>query len=194
MLDNLNKYQVILASNSPRRKELLQRLGIPFKVRTLLGIDESYPEELTDGESIACYIAKKKAEAYRQSMARNDLIITADTTVYFDHKVLGKPTSLDEAKEMLHLLSGNTHEVITGVALLTTTRTDTFAVTSKVKFAELADDEISFYVNNYLPLDKAGAYGIQEWIGLIAVEELEGSFFNVMGLPIQRVYHRLKNF
>ncbi len=193
MLDNLNKYNIVLASNSPRRKELLQRLGINFKVRTLFGIDETYPEILK-GEDIARYISRKKGEAYRLSMAKDDLLITADTIVCIDGKVLGKPKNEEEAKVMLQSLSGRIHQVITGVTVLTEERVENFAVTSHVKFAKLDKEEIDFYVSGYLPFDKAGAYGIQEWIGLVAVEELRGSFFNVMGLPMQRLYNVLKTF
>ena len=194
MFENLGKYQIILASNSPRRKELLQRLGLDFKVRTLLGVDESYPKSLK-GEEIARYISMQKAKAYRPTMADNELLITADTIVCTtDGKVLGKPFAFDQASEMLHMLSGQTHHVITGVTIVTKDRTENFSVTSSVKFAELTDDEIKYYIENYLPYDKAGAYGIQEWIGLVAVEELHGSFFNVMGLPVQRVYNMLKTF
>lgn len=193
MLENLKKYKVVLASNSPRRKELLQRLGIPFKVRTLFGIDESYPEAL-NGEDIVCYISRNKAKAYRTSMAPDELLITADTIVYLAGEVMGKPRDAQDAKRMLHNLSGQVHQVITGVTLLTHERMDNFSVTSHVKFCELTDAEIDFYVDNYLPFDKAGAYGIQEWIGMVAVEELRGSYFNVVGLPIQRLYQRLKTF
>lgn len=193
MLDNLKKYNIVLASNSPRRKELLQRMGLNFKVRTLFGIDESYPESLR-GEDIVRYISRSKANAYRSSMAADELLITADTIVYVDGEVFGKPKSAENAKEMLHKLSGKTHQVITGVTILTADRTENFGVTSQVKFAELTDDEINFYVDNYLPFDKAGAYGIQEWIGIVAVEEIKGSYFNVVGLPVQRLYQRLKTF
>lgn len=193
MLDNLNKYQIVLASNSPRRKELLQRMGVNFKVRTLFGIDESFPDSLR-GEDIVCYISRNKAEAYRNSMARNELLITADTIVYLDGEVMGKPKNAEQAKEMLHKLSGKTHQVITGVTIVTAERTENFGVTSQVKFAELTDEEINFYVDNYLPFDKAGAYGIQEWIGIVAVEEIKGSYFNVVGLPVQRLYQKLKFF
>ncbi len=193
MLDNLNKYNIVLASNSPRRKELLQRMGLNFKVRTLFGIDESYPESLR-GEDIVRYISRSKANAYRSSMAPDELLITADTIVYVDGKVLGKPKSPDNAKEMLRTLSGKIHQVITGVTILTADRLENFGVTSQVKFAELTDDEINFYVDNYLPFDKAGAYGIQEWIGIVAVEEIKGSYFNVVGLPVQRLYQKLKTF
>lgn len=193
MLDNLNKYQIVLASNSPRRKELLQRMGVNFKVRTLFGIDESFPDSLR-GEDIVCYISRNKAEAYRSSMAGNELLITADTIVYLDGEVMGKPKNAEQAKEMLHKLSGKTHQVITGVTIVTAKRTENFGVTSQVKFAELTDEEINFYVDNYLPFDKAGAYGIQEWIGIVAVEEIKGSYFNVVGLPVQRLYQKLKSF
>lgn len=193
MLDNLKKYSIVLASNSPRRKELLQRMGLNFKVRTLFGIDESYPDSLR-GEDIVRYISRSKANAYRSSMAPDELLITADTIVYIDGKVLGKPQSPENAKEMLRTLSGKIHQVITGVTILTANRTEDFGVTSQVKFAELTDDEINFYVDNYLPFDKAGAYGIQEWIGIVAVEEIKGSYFNVVGLPVQRLYQKLKTF
>lgn len=193
MLDNLKKYNVVLASNSPRRKELLQRLGIPFKVRTLFGIDESYPDTLR-GEDIVRYISRNKANAYRSSMGPDELLITADTIVYLQGEVMGKPHDADDARRMLRALAGQVHQVITGVTILTANDMENFAVTSHVKFSDLSDDEINYYVDRYLPLDKAGAYGIQEWIGLVAVEELRGSYFNVVGLPIQRLYQALKRF
>lgn len=193
MLENLNKYEIVLASNSPRRKELLQRMGVNFKVRTLFGIDESYPDSLR-GENIVCYISRNKAKAYQSSMAPNELLITADTIVYVDGEVMGKPKNAEQAKEMLHKLSGKTHQVITGVTIVTAKRTENFGVTSQVKFTNITDEEINFYVDNYLPFDKAGAYGIQEWIGIVAVEEIKGSYFNVVGLPVQRLYQKLKTF
>uniref|UniRef100_UPI0040265B6D Maf-like protein n=1 Tax=Alloprevotella sp. TaxID=1872471 RepID=UPI0040265B6D len=193
MLDNLKKYNTVLASNSPRRKELLQRMGVNFKVRTLFGIDESYPDSLR-GEDIVRYISRNKAQAYRSSMAPNELLITADTIVYVEGEVMGKPKTAEQAKEMLHKLSGKSHQVITGVTIVTADRTEDFGVTSQVKFAEITDEEINFYVDNYLPFDKAGAYGIQEWIGIVAVEEIKGSYFNVVGLPVQRLYQKLKTF
>lgn len=193
MLDNLRNYDIILASNSPRRKELLQRLGLPFKVRTLFGVDESFPENLR-GEDIALYIARKKAEAYKSSMSSKELLITADTIVCLDGVVMGKPYGAENAKTILRQLSGRVHQVITGVTVLTQVKQESFAVTSHVKFANVAEDEIDYYVDNYLPFDKAGAYGIQEWFGLVAVEELRGSYFNVMGLPVQRLYTVLKHF
>lgn len=193
MLENLNKYEIVLASNSPRRKELLQRMGVNFKVRTLFGIDESYPDSLR-GEDVVCYISRNKAKAYQSSMAPNELLITADTIVYVDGEVMGKPKNAEQAKEMLHKLSGKTHQVITGVTIVTAKRTENFGVTSQVKFTNITDEEINFYVDNYLPFDKAGAYGIQEWIGIVAVEEIKGSYFNVVGLPVQRLYQKLKTF
>lgn len=193
MLDNLKNYHIVLASNSPRRKELLQRLGIPFQVRTLFGIDESYPEHLR-GEDIVRYISRNKAKAYSSSMGSNELLITADTIVYQSGKLLGKPKTPEEAKEMLRSLSGHTHQVITGVTILTKERSVDFGVTTQVTFASLDKEEIDYYVDNFLPFDKAGAYGIQEWIGLVAVEDIKGSYFNVVGLPVQRLYQKLKTF
>ena len=186
-------YKVILASNSPRRKELLEGLGINFEVRTLSNIDESYPNTL-QGEDIPMYISGKKAEAYKQGMADDEMIITADTIVYDHEQVLGKPKDRGEAMRMLRELSGHAHEVITGVSIVTKEKTTQFASTSKVTFAELTDKEIAYYVDTYKPYDKAGAYGIQEWIGYVAVTRIEGSYFNVMGLPIQRLYTELKQF
>lgn len=193
MFDNLKKYKIVLVSASPRRKELLQNLGLTFKVRTLFGIDEQYPDTLR-GEDTPRFISRKKAEAYRSSMADDELLIAADTVVCLDGRTLGKPHDAQEAKAMLHKLSGRFHQVITGVTVMTKDQMENFAVTSQVKFADLTDEEIDYYVDNYLPFDKAGAYGIQEWIGMVAVEELRGSYFNVMGLPVQRLYNVLKKF
>ncbi len=184
-------YKVILASNSPRRKELLGGLGIDFEVRTLSDIDESYPNALR-GEDIPMFISGKKAEAYKQGMADDEMIITADTIVYDNGQVLGKPKNRGEAVQMLKGLSGHAHEVITGVSIVTKKKTVQFASTSKVTFAALTDEEIAYYVDTYKPYDKAGAYGIQEWIGYVAVTRIEGSYFNVMGLPIQKLYSELK--
>ena len=193
MLSHLNKYHIILASASPRRHQLLSGLGIDFEVRTLAGIDESYPDHL-QGEAIAAYISKAKAEAYRATLAPNDLVITADTIVSVDGNVLGKPANEAEAHQMLQLLSGRTHEVVTGVTLMTKSQQQTFTATTSVTFAPLTEAEITHYVTHYRPLDKAGAYGIQEWIGMIAVESIQGSYFNVMGLPVQRIYSELQHF
>ena len=193
MLSHLNKYHIILASASPRRRQLLSGLGIDFEVRTLAGIDESYPEHL-QGEAIAAYISKAKAEAYRATLAPNDLVITADTIVSVDGNVLGKPANEAEAHQILQLLSGRTHEVVTGVTLMTKSQQQTFTATTSVTFAPLTEAEITHYVTHYRPLDKAGAYGIQEWFGLVAVESIQGSYFNVMGLPVQRLYKALRDW
>lgn len=194
MLDT-DKFKIILASNSPRRKELLAGLGLPFDVRVISNIDESYPESLK-GEDIPMYISAKKASAYKDSLVGNELLITADTIVYLDGMVLGKPKSRNEALTMLRTLSGKTHDVITGVTLMTNVNKGlfrSFASTSSVTFAQLSDDDICYYVDKYQPYDKAGAYGIQEWIGYIGVTRIEGSYFNVMGLPVQRLYEELKS-
>ena len=191
MLENLKKYRLVLASNSPRRKELLAGLDVDYEVRVLPDIDESYPDGLS-GEEIPKYISRKKAEAYETIMQPDELIITADTIVWTDGKVLGKPKDEAEAKDMLRRLSGRTHQVITGVTLVTAGKKKTFATVSEVTFDELSDEEIAYYVVHYRPLDKAGAYGIQEWIGYVGVSSLSGSYFNVMGLPVQRLYKELK--
>lgn len=192
MLD-LSKYHIILASNSPRRKELLSGLGLTYEIKILPDIDESFPDNLT-GEDIAKYIAKEKANAYESALKEDTLLITADTIVLLEGKVYGKPKDGQEAKQMLRSLSGKTHKVITGVCITTKEQQHTFSVSSDVRFARLEEDEISFYVDKYKPFDKAGAYGIQEWIGYIAVEYISGSYFNIMGLPVQRLYQELKKF
>lgn len=191
MLDNLKKYHIKLASNSPRRRELLAGLGIEFETKVLPGIDESYPDTLK-GEEIPLYIAREKAEAYRPALQPDELIITADTIVYQDGLVLGKPHDEADARRILRLLSGHTHQVITGVCILTDTLQRSFAVTTEVTFGTLSEEEITYYVEKYRPMDKAGAYGIQEWIGFIGVTGLQGSYYNVMGLPVQRLYQELK--
>lgn len=191
ILDNLKNYKVILASNSPRRRELLSGLGINYEVKVLPGIDETYPDTLT-GEEIPVYIAREKADAYRPTMERDELIITADTIVYTDGEVLGKPKDAQDARRMLHLLSGRSHQVITGVCITTRERQHSFACVTEVTFDRLTDEEINFYIDRYQPMDKAGAYGIQEWIGFVGVSGLQGSYFNVMGLPVQRLYQELK--
>ena len=183
----------ILASGSPRRKELLKGLGLEFEIRLMEGLDESYPEGLSN-EDIAKHIAREKAEPYRATLAEDEILITADTIVCLDRQVLGKPKDDEEARCMLRALSGRTHQVITGVTLLSLQKTVTFASVSHVTFATLTEEEITHYITHYHPTDKAGAYGIQEWIGFIGVERIEGSYFNVMGLPVQRLYTELKNF
>ena len=193
MFENLEKYHIILASNSPRRRELLGGLGISFEVKVLPDIEENYPEGLSVAQ-IAEYIAKEKADAYRELMVPNDLIITADTIVVADNEVMGKPVDADDAQRMLRKLSGKAHQVITGVCLMTTDRQRVFSVITDVTFKPLSDDEIDYYVKTYRPFDKAGAYGIQEWIGYVGVTGLNGSYFNVMGLPVQRIYQELTAF
>lgn len=192
MLDNLKKYNVILASNSPRRKELMSGLGINYVVKTLPGIEESYPDTL-QGEQIPLFIARKKADAYRASIAEGELLITADTIVWLDKEALGKPADREGAIRMLRILSGKSHQVITGVCLTTCEWQKSFTAVTEVKFADLTDEEIEYYVDTYSPMDKAGAYGVQEWIGFIGVESISGSYYNVMGLPIQKLYRELKN-
>ena len=197
-------YKIILASNSPRRKELLAGLGLDFEVRTQPGLDESYPDGLPT-EEIAQYISRKKAAAY--TLGADELLITADTIVCLDDEVLGKPTDEADAARMLRKLSGRTHQVVTGVTLTYNAqspmvngqcsmsnerRQHSFSSVSHVTFAELTEAEIDYYVTHYRPLDKAGAYGIQEWIGYIGVTSLQGSYFNVMGLPVQKLYTKLK--
>lgn len=192
-LENLKKYHIILCSKSPRRRELLAGLGIDFEVKTLSGIDESYPCDL-NSDMIAQYISQKKAEAYKSLIVDNEMVITSDTIVQLDGKVYGKPADEADACRMLGELSGRTHKVITGVCINTRERSCAFHVVTEVEFAPLSSDEIEYYVTHFKPLDKAGAYGIQEWIGSVAVRAINGSFYNVMGLPVQRLYAELKSF
>ena len=203
--------KIILASNSPRRRELLSGLGLEYEVRTISGIDESYPDGLPM-EEIPIYISRKKAEAY--TLKADELLITADTIVWLDGEVLGKPAGEEEARQMLRKLSGKTHQVVTGVTLSFIGQLDNLAIgqlnckivkssncqiihhsfssVSQVTFAQLSEEEIDHYVTKYRPMDKAGAYGIQEWIGYIGVTSIQGSYFNVMGLPVQRLYTEMK--
>jgi septum formation protein len=190
VLDNLKKYKVILASNSPRRKELLAGLGVDYEVRTLPDVDESYPETL-QGADIPLYIAKEKADAYVAMMQPGELMITADTIVWLDGKVLGKPWDREDALQMLRTMSGRTHEVFTGVCITTTDWQRSFTAQTEVRFATLSEEEIAYYVDNFQPMDKAGAYGVQEWIGFIGVENISGSYYNIMGLPVQKLYREL---
>ncbi len=191
MLDNLNKYKIILASASPRRRELLAGLDIPFEVRPLPGVDESFPSSLQGGD-IPLYISKKKAEAYRSQMAADELVITADTIVWLDGKPLGKPADAADARRMLKFMSGKSHSVFTGVTIITKDVMRSFVACSQVTFAQLTTEEIDYYIEKYRPMDKAGSYGVQEWIGYIGISGIDGSYFNVMGLPVQRLYNELK--
>ena len=190
MLDNLEKYKVILASGYPRRRELMAGLGVNYEVRILPDVDESYPDTL-QGEEIPLYIAKEKADAYIPMMQPDELIITADTIVWLDGKVLGKPRDREDALQMLRTMSGRTHEVFTGVCITTTDWQRSFTAQTEVRFATLSEDEIIYYVDNFKPMDKAGAYGVQEWIGFIGVENISGSYYNIMGLPVQKLYREL---
>ena len=191
MLDNLKKYKVILASASPRRRELLAGLDVEFEVRALPDVDESFPPELQGGD-IPFHISKKKADAYRPVMAADELVITADTIVWLDGVALGKPVDEADARRMLRNMSGKTHSVFTGVAITTKDNQRCFVAQSDVTFAQLTDDEIDYYIAKYRPMDKAGSYGAQEWIGYIGMSNIVGSYFNVMGLPVQRLYSELK--
>lgn len=192
IVDNLNKYRIILASRSPRRQQLLRQLGIQFDV-VIRDYNETYPPDLS-GEEIAVYLASEKASSFRNKLSDNEIVITADTIVWCNNRVLNKPANANEARLMISDLSGNTHEVITGVSLLSSEKEKTFSVSTKVTFVRLSDDEINYYIEKYKPYDKAGAYGIQEWIGIAACSRIEGSYFNVVGLPVQRLLTELKSF
>ena len=187
------KYKLLLASKSPRRREILDLLRIPYTIVTIDGIDESYPDNL-DPDQVSEYIANKKADAFEKIISDEEILITADTVVICDGKILGKPKGVEDAKEMLRFLSGKTHKVTTGVSVSTKEKRVSFTSDSYVTFAELTDKEIEYYVEMYHPLDKAGAYGIQEWIGAVAVAKIDGSFYNVMGLPVHKLYQMLKQF
>lgn len=193
MLSNLDKYHILLASKSPRRRELLQMLRIPFNVVVISNIDETYPEVIPAIE-VPQYISEHKADAYMHRINEKDLLITADTVVISNDRIFGKPRSHEEAVEMIMSLSGHTHQVATGVTIATRTRRTSFTTVTEVTFTEVSKEEAQFYVDNYSPLDKAGAYGVQEWIGCVAVENINGSYFNVMGLPVHRLYQELKLF
>lgn len=193
MLTNLKKYNIVLASKSPRRQELLKGIGVEFSVLTK-DVDESYSKNISVFD-VAPFLSLKKAKAFEESeLPGNYLVITADTIVVVDDKILGKPVDAEDATNMLRLISGKKHSVITGVSIRTAERIKTFSVTSKVSFDVLDEDEIEYYVSEFKPFDKAGSYGIQEWIGYIGVNKVEGSYFNVMGLPTHKLYQMLKFF
>jgi len=189
LFEKLKNYKVILASGSARRHQLLEELGIDFEV-VVKPFDESFPDNLR-GEQIAEYISAAKAKMFVNDAKSNEIIITADTIVWLDDKILGKPFDKADALRMLREISGKTHEVITGVSVLYSKKIITFTDTTKVTFKEMTDDELNYYVEKYSPYDKAGAYGIQEWIGIAACSRIEGSFYNVMGLPVQKLYSKL---
>jgi len=189
----LKKYDIILASASPRRKQLLEELGIPFEVQ-IKNVDESFPSDLNT-EEVAAYLSTLKSNAFPdEDFNQRTLIITADTIVTIDGKILGKPTDREDAIQILKQLSGKKHQVITGVTLRSKNKQIVFSVTTDVYFKALSNDEIEFYVDTFKPFDKAGAYGIQEWIGHVAIEKIEGSYFNVMGLPTHRLYEEMMTF
>jgi septum formation protein len=193
MLHNLEKYDVILASASPRRHALLKELDVDFRIETR-AVEEVFPEGMKI-EEIAIYLSKLKASAFEESFFNdNTLLITADTIVCKGGIVLGKPSNYDEAFEMLSLLSGGLHQVVTGMSIKTSAREVNFAVNTDVYFKKLSEEEIDYYIHRYKPYDKAGAYGIQEWIGYIGIEKITGSFYNVMGLPVFRLYEELLKF
>ncbi len=192
MVDEINRFQIILASRSPRRQQLLRELGIHFKVVTK-DWEEDYPAGLK-GADIAVYVAAEKASTFRSEINKNEIVITADTIVWCNERVLDKPSGSEDAKRIIRQISGNTHEVITGVCILSSAGFKSFCSVTKVTFSDLSSEEIDYYVDNFKPYDKAGAYGIQEWIGLAACSRIEGSYFNVMGLPVDQVYNELKKF
>ena len=191
--DILKNYRLILASQSPRRRQLLSDAGLEFTLADRFECDETFPQDMP-AEDVAEYLSRLKSEAYPEPLVEGDILLTADTVVIADNRVLGKPSDRAEAIEMISLLSGCDHEVITGCTLRTATRQRSFSVRSKVHFRALDREEIEYYVDCYRPFDKAGAYGIQEWIGYVGIEGIEGSFYNVMGLPVQRLYSILKEF
>ncbi len=191
-LNNLKKHPLILASKSPRRQYLLNELGLQFEVRTK-EVDESFPANLK-AQEIPLYLCKKKADAFNNEFNENTIVITADTIVWIDGQVLNKPENFDDAVRMLKLLSGKMHEVYTGVCLRSKEKTKSFYALTKVYFKTLSQEEIEYYINNYNPYDKAGSYGAQEWLGYIAIEKIEGTYFNVMGLPIKELYEELLAF
>jgi len=191
-LKNLENYKLVLASQSPRRQQLLRELGLEFEIRPSC-LEEFYPEEL-GMTAIPVYLAELKADALKDGMKENELLITADTIVWKDNQVMNKPKTRDEAIAMLKSLSGASHQVITGMHLMSAAKKISFHAVTEVCFDELTEEEIIYYVDHYSPYDKAGAYGIQEWIGYVAINRINGSFYNVMGLPIHKLYQYLKEF
>ena len=192
IIDKLNYYKIILASRSPRRQQLLRELGLKFEV-VIKEYEEIYPEGLS-GEEIARYIAYEKAASFKDELSDNEIVIAADTIVWCNNKVLGKPLNYEDAKRILREISGNIHEVITGLSLRSLSKEVTFSESTKVTFEALSEEEICYYIDNYKPYDKAGAYGIQEWIGIIACSHIDGSYFNVVGLPVQKLYKEVQSF
>ena len=191
--DKLKGIRLILASKSPRRQQLMRELGLEFDIRANGDDEELYPDGLSMTE-IPVYLAQHKAIPLAASLRDNEILITSDTIVWCNWQVIGKPKDKEDAFSILSLLSGNMHTVVTGVCLTSTKASSTFFATTNVYFRKLADEEILYYIDRYKPFDKAGAYGIQEWIGYIGVERIEGSYYNVMGLPVQTLYLELQKF
>lgn len=191
--EKLQPYRLLLASQSPRRRELIAGSGIPFTLTEKYACEEHYPATLA-AEEVPAYLSRLKSEAYPTPLQPNDILLTADTVVILDGEVLGKPKDREDALRMVARLAGNRHTVVTGVTLRTSERIETFSAKSDVWFRALSTEEIAYYVDTYRPFDKAGSYGIQEWIGYVGIERIDGSFYNVMGLPIQRLYVELEKF
>lgn len=191
--EKLRPYRLLLASQSPRRRELMSGCGLPYELAPKYDCEEVYPDRLV-AEEVPGYLSQLKSDAHPEPLAPGDILLTADTVVVLDGRVLGKPRDRDEAFAMLRDLAGRQHTVVSGVTFRSATRRHTFSVCSDVWFRDLSDEEIAYYLNRCRPYDKAGSYGIQEWIGYAAIERIEGSFYNVMGLPIQRVYTELETF
>ena len=189
--DRLKDYRLILASASPRRRELLSACDIDFVLADKFECEECYPADLA-ADKVAEYLSQLKSEAYPHTLNEEDILLTADTVVIAEGEILGKPKDNTDAERLLKMLSGATHKVVTGVTLRTAQRTLSFSAESLVSFRTLKEEEVAYYIEQYRPLDKAGAYGIQEWIGYVAIERIEGSFYNVMGLPVQRLYVELE--
>lgn len=191
--DTLKNHRLILASQSPRRRQLLSDCGLEYKLAERYEVEEVFPATM-EADEVPVYLSRLKSEGYPAELAENDILLTADTVVIVDNEILGKPADEAEAREMLRTLSARAHRVTTGVTLRSRDRVESFAVQSDVYFRALTDEEIDYYVERYRPMDKAGSYGIQEWIGYVGIERIDGSFYNVMGLPIQRVYAALAEF
>ena len=191
--DTLKNHRLILASQSPRRRQLLSDCGLEYELAERYEVEEVFPATM-EADEVPVYLSRLKSEGYPAELAENDILLTADTVVIVDNQILGKPADEAEARAMLRTLSGRAHRVTTGVTLRSKSRVESFAVQSDVYFRELTDEEIDYYVERYRPMDKAGSYGIQEWIGYVGIERIDGSFYNVMGLPVQRVYAALGEF
>lgn len=191
--DTLKNYRLILASQSPRRRQLLADCGLEYELAERYEVEELFPATM-DADEVPVYLSRLKSEGYPAELAERDILLTADTVVIIDNEILGKPADEAEARAMLRRLSGRAHRVTTGVTLRSRDRVESFAVQSDVYFRTLTDEEIAYYVTRYRPMDKAGSYGIQEWIGYVGIERIDGSFYNVMGLPVQRVYAALAEF